>query len=128
MSRDRGDSNPDTAHGGSARQRSMAGGGGGAPTSFGLTVDELKQIMELRGHEGADRVREMGGAEAICDLLSTSPSQGPPPPPYLPLSSFLPYLHSLPSCLSCSFLHLPVCPVHTFPRFDPRRGGMLWQW
>uniref|UniRef100_A0A0B7B0W2 Calcium-transporting ATPase n=1 Tax=Arion vulgaris TaxID=1028688 RepID=A0A0B7B0W2_9EUPU len=49
-------------------------GPGGAP--YGLTVVELRELMEHRAHEGLDIVNRFGGVHKMCELLRTSPTSG----------------------------------------------------
>ncbi|CAN0040176.1 unnamed protein product [Lampetra planeri] len=57
-----------------------AGPSGGSPESdFGLSVDELRALMELRGPEAIAMVQEVyGGKEGVCLRLHTSPNDGLP--------------------------------------------------
>ncbi|XP_078731014.1 plasma membrane calcium-transporting ATPase 2-like isoform X3 [Lampetra fluviatilis] len=57
-----------------------AGPSGGSPESdFGLSVDELRALMELRGPEAITMVQEVyGGKEGVCLRLHTSPNDGLP--------------------------------------------------
>ncbi len=45
-------------------------------SQFGLTVKELRELMEFRGHEGVDKVAELGGVHEICSKLKTSEAEG----------------------------------------------------
>ena len=39
-------------------------------------MKQLRELMELRGPEAVDRVKEMGGAQELCKKLRTSEAQG----------------------------------------------------
>lgn len=44
---------------------------------FGVSLQELRSLMELRGAEGLRRVEEAyGGAQGLCSRLHTSPADG----------------------------------------------------
>ena len=49
----------------------------GYPIQFGVTVKELRELMEIRGHEACSRIDESyGGVLEICKRLYTSPTEG----------------------------------------------------
>jgi Ca2+ transporting ATPase len=48
---------------------------GGNP-QFGITIKEIRELMELRGNEAQEKVAEMGGVQEVCKLLGTSPTEG----------------------------------------------------
>ncbi|XP_075929648.1 plasma membrane calcium-transporting ATPase 2-like isoform X3 [Petromyzon marinus] len=53
--------------------------GGSQDGDFGLSVDELRALMELRGPEAIAMVQEAyGGKEGVCRRLHTSPNDGLP--------------------------------------------------
>lgn len=44
---------------------------------FGMTVDDLCSLMELRGHEALQKIQESyTDTETICHRLKTSPADG----------------------------------------------------
>eukprot|EP00095_Tigriopus_kingsejongensis_P004686 maker-scaffold1243_size53534-snap-gene-0.3 protein:Tk04686 transcript:maker-scaffold1243_size53534-snap-gene-0.3-mRNA-1 annotation:"plasma membrane calcium-transporting atpase 2 isoform x2" len=45
-------------------------------SQYGITVKELRDLMELRGPEGVDKVKTYGGAKEICKKLKSSDSTG----------------------------------------------------
>lgn len=48
----------------------------GRPAQYGITLKQLRDLMEHRGHEGIVKVQELGGVQEICKKLYTSPSEG----------------------------------------------------
>ncbi|XP_045481460.1 plasma membrane calcium-transporting ATPase 2 isoform X3 [Harmonia axyridis] len=48
----------------------------GRPAQYGITLKQLRDLMEHRGREGVNKVIEFGGAQEICKKLYTSPSEG----------------------------------------------------
>ncbi|KAI1726179.1 e1-E2 ATPase domain-containing protein [Ditylenchus destructor] len=51
----------------------------GDDSNFGCTVEELRQLMELRGVEALAKIdAEYGGIEGLCQLLLTDPANGIP--------------------------------------------------
>ncbi|XP_049805756.1 plasma membrane calcium-transporting ATPase 2 isoform X1 [Schistocerca nitens] len=48
----------------------------GRPAQYGITLKQLRDLMELRGREGIGKVNELGGVQEICRKLYTSPSEG----------------------------------------------------
>lgn len=48
----------------------------GRPTQYGITLKNLRELMEHRGHEGILRIQEYGGIQGICEKLYTSPNEG----------------------------------------------------
>jgi len=66
---------------------SGGGGGGGGRRSvemnnehlpqFGVTVKEMRELMELRGHESHEKIQESYGTTIeLCKRLVTSPTEG----------------------------------------------------
>uniref|UniRef100_A0A8C2GL21 Calcium-transporting ATPase n=1 Tax=Cyprinus carpio TaxID=7962 RepID=A0A8C2GL21_CYPCA len=58
-----------------------ASGGGGAETNhagdFGVTLEELRSLMELRGPEALQKIQDsFGDAEGLCQRLKSSTSDG----------------------------------------------------
>ena len=39
---------------------------------FGITVEELKEVMEARGEEGAVKVKDMGGVTEFVKMLGSN--------------------------------------------------------
>jgi hypothetical protein len=52
------------------------GGEEGLPSQFGISLQELREIMEYRGIEAQDKVAELGGTHEICRKLASSPING----------------------------------------------------
>lgn len=48
----------------------------GRPAQYGLSLKQLREVMELRGREGVEQVRQYGGVQEICKKLYTSPTEG----------------------------------------------------
>ncbi|XP_073816254.1 plasma membrane calcium-transporting ATPase 3-like [Musca autumnalis] len=48
----------------------------GRPAQYGISLKQLRELMEHRGHEGVTRVQEMGGIIEICNKLYTNPNDG----------------------------------------------------
>lgn len=48
----------------------------GRPAQYGISLKQLRELMEHRGHEGVTRLQEMGGIVEICNKLYTSPNDG----------------------------------------------------
>lgn len=48
----------------------------GRPAQYGLSLKQLRELMEYRGREGVAKVQEFGGVQEICKKLYTSPSEG----------------------------------------------------
>ncbi|GBM23439.1 hypothetical protein AVEN_181562-1 [Araneus ventricosus] len=52
-----------------------SGSGGEEPEEFGVTVAELRELMECRGYEAVQRIQdEHGGVHNLCRKLHTSPT------------------------------------------------------
>jgi hypothetical protein len=47
-----------------------------AASQYGVTLKQLRDLMELRGKEGVDKLQEYGGAQGLCKKLKTSEAQG----------------------------------------------------
>ncbi len=66
------------------RSTSGAGGAGSvvdshASEQFGVTVEELRQLMEYRGQEARELLdKDYGGVRGLCDRLHTDPANGIP--------------------------------------------------
>lgn len=50
----------------------------GRPAQYGMSLKQLREVMELRGREGVEQVRAYGGVQEICKKLYTSPTEGNP--------------------------------------------------
>ncbi|XP_077539102.1 plasma membrane calcium-transporting ATPase 3 isoform X1 [Haemaphysalis longicornis] len=49
----------------------------GRPAQYGVTVQQLRELMETRGHEAIQRIQEeFGGIQELCRKLYTSPTDG----------------------------------------------------
>lgn len=48
----------------------------GRPAQYGVTLKQLRELMELRGREGVSKVNGYGGVQEICKKLYTSPNEG----------------------------------------------------
>lgn len=48
----------------------------GRPTQYGVTLRQLRELMETRGREGIAKINEYGGVPELCKKLYTSPSEG----------------------------------------------------
>ncbi|XP_015173648.1 PREDICTED: plasma membrane calcium-transporting ATPase 2 isoform X5 [Polistes dominula] len=48
----------------------------GRPAQYGITLKQLRELMEHRGREGINKVNSYGGVQDICKKLYTSPSEG----------------------------------------------------
>lgn len=45
--------------------------------AFGLTVKELRELMEHRGHDAYEKIQnDYGGVMDMCKLLKTHPHEG----------------------------------------------------
>ncbi|KRT78573.1 hydrolase [Oryctes borbonicus] len=48
----------------------------GRPAQYGITLKQLRDLMEHRGREGVVKIQEFGGVQEICKKLYTSPNEG----------------------------------------------------
>uniref|UniRef100_A0A1I8MV65 Calcium-transporting ATPase n=1 Tax=Musca domestica TaxID=7370 RepID=A0A1I8MV65_MUSDO len=48
----------------------------GRPAQYGISLRQLRDLMEHRGREGVHMVDQMGGVNEICKKLYTSPTDG----------------------------------------------------
>ncbi|CAG9840522.1 unnamed protein product [Diabrotica balteata] len=48
----------------------------GRPAQYGITLKQLRNLMEYRGADGIEKIQELGGMQEICKKLYTSPSEG----------------------------------------------------
>lgn len=56
------------------KQRADSGGHEG---DFGVSLEELRNLMEIRGAEAIQKIQESyGNTEGLCHRLNTSPTDG----------------------------------------------------
>ncbi|KAL1493475.1 hypothetical protein ABEB36_011520 [Hypothenemus hampei] len=48
----------------------------GRPAQYGVTLKQLRDLMEHRGREGVQKVQDLGGVQELCRKLYTSASEG----------------------------------------------------
>jgi Ca2+ transporting ATPase len=48
----------------------------GRPAQYGITLKQLRDLMEHRGPDGIAKIHELGGTQEVCKKLYTSPSEG----------------------------------------------------
>ncbi|XP_066997284.2 plasma membrane calcium-transporting ATPase 2 isoform X1 [Anabrus simplex] len=48
----------------------------GRPAQYGITLKQLRELMETRGREGVAKLMEYGGVQELCKKLYTSPTDG----------------------------------------------------
>lgn len=48
----------------------------GRPTQYGISLKNLKELMEHKGQDAIEKINEYGGIQEICNKLYTSPSDG----------------------------------------------------
>lgn len=48
----------------------------GRPAQYGVTLKQLREVMEHRGREGIAKLEELGGVQELCKKLYTSPNEG----------------------------------------------------
>lgn len=48
----------------------------GRPAKYGISLKQLRDLMEHRGREGIQKIHDLGGVQEICKKLYTSPSEG----------------------------------------------------
>lgn len=48
----------------------------GRPAQYGISLKQLRDLMEHRGLDGIAKIQELGGTQEICKKLYTSPSEG----------------------------------------------------
>ena len=49
----------------------------GSATSYGITLQELRELMDHKGPEAIERIKtQFTNVEGLCELLHTSPNQG----------------------------------------------------
>ena len=47
-----------------------------ASSQYGVTLKQLRDLMELRGKEAVDKLQEVGGGPGLCKKLRTSETNG----------------------------------------------------
>ena len=47
-----------------------------AGSRYGITLKELRELMEFRGAEGGEKLKEYGGAQGLAKKLNTSDVNG----------------------------------------------------
>jgi len=50
---------------------------------FGVTLKQLRDLMDLRGAEAIAKLEEIGGTKELCKKLHTSPVEGELPKYFL---------------------------------------------
>nr|XP_043069414.1 plasma membrane calcium-transporting ATPase 2 isoform X2 [Drosophila bipectinata] len=48
----------------------------GRPAKYGISLKQLRELMEHRGREGVTKIEEFGGIHELCKKLYTSPNEG----------------------------------------------------
>ncbi|XP_063706568.1 plasma membrane calcium-transporting ATPase 2 isoform X2 [Culicoides brevitarsis] len=48
----------------------------GRPAQYGVTLKQLRELMEHRGREGIAKLNELGGVQELCKKLYTSATEG----------------------------------------------------
>ncbi|KAI9565770.1 hypothetical protein GHT06_009563 [Daphnia sinensis] len=48
----------------------------GRPAQYGISLKQLREVMELRGQEAVEQLRHYGGVQQLCKKLYTSPTEG----------------------------------------------------
>ncbi|KQS21510.1 plasma membrane calcium-transporting ATPase 3 isoform X7 [Drosophila erecta] len=48
----------------------------GRPAQYGISLKQLRELMEHRGREGVMKIAEIGGIHELCKKLYTSPNEG----------------------------------------------------
>lgn len=48
----------------------------GRPAQYGVSLKQLRELMEHRGREGVTKIQEIGGVQELCKKLYTSPNEG----------------------------------------------------
>ncbi|XP_017853590.1 plasma membrane calcium-transporting ATPase 2 isoform X3 [Drosophila busckii] len=48
----------------------------GRPAQYGISLKQLRELMEHRGREGVTKITEAGGIHELCKKLYTSPNEG----------------------------------------------------
>ena len=45
-------------------------------SNYGISLKDLRELMEHRGAEGIDKIKGLGGVNELCKRLKTSPQAG----------------------------------------------------
>lgn len=48
----------------------------GRPAQYGVSLKQLRELMEHRGREGIAKLNELGGVQELCKKLYTSATEG----------------------------------------------------
>jgi len=48
----------------------------GRPAQYGLSLRQLRELMEVRGREACEQLNRYGGVQEICKKIYTSPTEG----------------------------------------------------
>lgn len=48
----------------------------GRPAQYGVSLKQLRELMEHRGREGIAKLNELGGIQELCKKLYTSATEG----------------------------------------------------
>lgn len=48
----------------------------GRPAQYGISLKQLRELMEHRGREGVAKISDFGGIHELCKKLYTSPNEG----------------------------------------------------
>lgn len=48
----------------------------GRPAQYGVSLKQLRELMEHRGREGIAKLNELGGVQELCKKLYTSTTEG----------------------------------------------------
>jgi P-type Ca2+ transporter type 2B len=48
----------------------------GRPAQYGVSLRQLRELMETRGAEGMAKINALGGPQELCKKLYTSPTDG----------------------------------------------------
>lgn len=48
----------------------------GRPAQYGISLKQLREIMEHRGREGIEKIQQLGGIQEVCKKLYTSSTEG----------------------------------------------------
>ncbi|XP_057374431.1 plasma membrane calcium-transporting ATPase 2-like [Daphnia carinata] len=48
----------------------------GRPAQYGISLKQLREVMELRGQEAVEQLRHYGGVQQLCKKLYTSSTEG----------------------------------------------------
>ncbi|XP_025830659.1 plasma membrane calcium-transporting ATPase 2 isoform X4 [Agrilus planipennis] len=48
----------------------------GRPAQYGISLKQMRDLMEHRGREGVNKIKDLGGIQELCKKLYTSPNEG----------------------------------------------------